>query len=53
MVGGQLLTFGWGLETVFSMAAVPALIAAVAILAKGWVGASSPMVAQTALEVQT
>ena len=53
MVGGQLLTFGWGLETVFTMAAVPALIAAVAILAKGWVGASSPMVAQTALEAQT
>jgi AAHS family 4-hydroxybenzoate transporter-like MFS transporter len=35
MVGGQLLSFGWGLSAVFSMAAVPALMAAIAIFAKG------------------
>jgi len=35
MVGGQLLSFGWGLGAVFSMAAVPALMAAIAIFAKG------------------
>jgi AAHS family 4-hydroxybenzoate transporter-like MFS transporter len=35
MVGGQLLSFGWGLGAVFSMAAVPALVAAIAIFAKG------------------
>jgi AAHS family 4-hydroxybenzoate transporter-like MFS transporter len=35
MVGGQLLSFGWGLGAVFSMAAVPALMAAVAIFATG------------------
>jgi AAHS family 4-hydroxybenzoate transporter-like MFS transporter len=38
MIGGQLLSFGWGLGAVFSMAAVPALIAAIAIFAKGRVG---------------
>jgi AAHS family 4-hydroxybenzoate transporter-like MFS transporter len=31
----QLLSFGWGLGAVFSMAAVPALMAAIAIVAKG------------------
>ena len=35
MVGGQLLSFGWGLGAVYSMAAVPALAAAIAIFAKG------------------
>jgi MFS transporter, AAHS family, 4-hydroxybenzoate transporter len=35
MVGGQLLSFGWDLGAVFSMAAVPALMAAIAIFAKG------------------
>jgi len=33
MVGGQLLSFGWDLGAVFSMAAVPALMAAIAIFA--------------------
>jgi AAHS family 4-hydroxybenzoate transporter-like MFS transporter len=35
MVGGQLLSFGWGLGAVFSMAVVPALVAAIAIFAEG------------------
>lgn len=38
MIGGQLLSFGWGLGAVFSMAAIPALIAAIAIFAKGRAG---------------
>jgi hypothetical protein len=33
MVGGQLLSFGWDLGAAFSMAAVPALMAAIAIFA--------------------
>ena len=33
MVGGVLLSLGWGLDTVFSVAAVPAFIAALAMLA--------------------
>ncbi len=47
MIGGQLLSFGWGLGAVFSMAAVPALIAGVAILAKGRAAAQAavPVVA--------
>ena len=35
MVRGQLPSFGWDLGAVFSMAAVPALMAAIAIFAKG------------------
>jgi AAHS family 4-hydroxybenzoate transporter-like MFS transporter len=35
MVGGQLLALGWSLGTVFGLAAIPALIAGLAILAKG------------------
>jgi AAHS family 4-hydroxybenzoate transporter-like MFS transporter len=35
MIGGYLLSFGLGLGAVFSFAAIPALIAAVAIFAKG------------------
>ena len=38
LVGGQLLLFGWGLGAVYSMAAVPALVAAIAIFAKGRAG---------------
>lgn len=35
MVGGYLLNVGWSLDAVFAVAAVPALVAAMAILAKG------------------
>lgn len=38
MIGGQLLGMGWSLATVFTIAAVPALIAGIAIFAKGRVG---------------
>jgi MFS transporter, AAHS family, 4-hydroxybenzoate transporter len=38
LVGGQLLLFGWGLRAVYSMAAIPALVAAIAIFAKGRAG---------------
>ncbi|WP_269846274.1 MFS transporter [Falsiroseomonas bella] len=36
MVGGFLLSLGWDLSTVFTVAAAPALAAALAMLAKGW-----------------
>jgi MFS transporter, AAHS family, 4-hydroxybenzoate transporter len=35
MAGGYLLNIGWSLGTVFAVAAIPALIAALAIFAKG------------------
>ncbi len=35
VVGGYLLNFGWGLGSVFAAAAVPALVAALTITAKG------------------
>ena len=35
MVGGYLLSLGWSLTTVFAVAAVPALLAGIAIFAKG------------------
>lgn len=35
MVGGYLLGLGWSLATVFAVAALPALLAGIAILAKG------------------
>ena len=35
MIGGYLLHIGWSLGTVFAVAAIPALIAALAIFAKG------------------
>ena len=38
LVGGQLLLIGCGLGAVYSMAAVPALVAAIAIFAKGRAG---------------
>ena len=43
MVGGVLLSLGWDLPTIFTVAAVPAFIAGVAMLVKGWVAA--PVVA--------
>jgi AAHS family 4-hydroxybenzoate transporter-like MFS transporter len=49
MVGGQLLSLGWDLATVFMVAAVPAMTAAVAILLKGRVAAAlTPSLATTA-----
>ena len=39
MVGGALLGLGWPLATVFAVAAVPALVAGIAIFAKGRLGA--------------
>ncbi len=48
MVGGYLLALGWSLSTVFAIAAVPALLAGLAILAKGRLQALpelAPMVA--------
>jgi AAHS family 4-hydroxybenzoate transporter-like MFS transporter len=38
MVGGALLGLGWPLATVFAVAAVPALVAGIAIFAKGRLG---------------
>jgi MFS transporter, AAHS family, 4-hydroxybenzoate transporter len=35
MIGGYLLHIGWSLGTVFAVAAIPALVAAIAIFAKG------------------
>ncbi len=40
MVGGYLLSLGWSLSTVFAVAAVPALLAGLAIFAKGRLPAS-------------
>jgi AAHS family 4-hydroxybenzoate transporter-like MFS transporter len=42
MVGGFLLSLGWDLSTVFTVAAVPALLAAVAMFAKGRLGDRAP-----------
>jgi AAHS family 4-hydroxybenzoate transporter-like MFS transporter len=39
MVGGYLLSLGWSLATVFAVAAIPALLAGIAIFAKGRLGA--------------
>lgn len=41
MVGGYLLTIGWSLGVVFAAAALPALLAALCIFAKGWQGSRS------------
>ncbi|MGK9166651.1 MFS transporter [Inquilinus limosus] len=45
MVGGVLLSLGWDLATVFSVAAVPALIAAAGMLAKGRLRGRTPAAA--------
>ena len=44
MIGGYLLNVGWSLGTVFAVAAIPALVAALAIFAKGRLRAASPAV---------
>lgn len=45
MVGGYLLALGWSLATVFAVAAIPALLAGIAIFAKGRLQPASEMVA--------
>jgi AAHS family 4-hydroxybenzoate transporter-like MFS transporter len=50
MVGGFLLSLGWDLSTVFTVAAVPAFIAGAAMFAKGSLGAPPPVVAAVAAE---
>jgi len=42
MVGGYLLNIGWSLGTVFAVAAVPALVAALTIFTKGRLQTPSP-----------
>ena len=44
-MGGFLLSLGWDLSTVFAVAAAPALLAAVAMFAKGRLGRPVPKVA--------
>ncbi|TCZ57303.1 MFS transporter [Roseicella aquatilis] len=48
MVGGVLLSLGWDLATVFSVAAVPAFAAAAAMLAKGLRAPRMPVAAPAA-----
>jgi AAHS family 4-hydroxybenzoate transporter-like MFS transporter len=43
MVGGYLLSLGWSLATVFAVAALPALLAGIAIFAKGRLGAPAAL----------
>ncbi|MBD0270752.1 MAG: MFS transporter [Acetobacteraceae bacterium] len=50
MVGGFLLSLGWDLSTVFTVAAVPAFLAGAAMFAKGAFGAPVPVVAAVAAE---
>jgi len=50
MVGGFLLSLGWDLSTVFTVAAVPAFLAGAAMFAKGVLGAPVPVVAVVAAE---
>lgn len=42
MIGGVLLSMGWALPTIFTVAAVPAFLAGVAILAKRWTTQPTP-----------
>lgn len=49
MVGGYLLGLGWPLSTVFAVAALPALLAGIAIFAKGRLGAPAILAAPAAV----
>jgi AAHS family 4-hydroxybenzoate transporter-like MFS transporter len=40
MVGGFLLSLGWDLSTVFSVAAIPAFVAGAGMLALAWIQSS-------------
>jgi MFS transporter, AAHS family, 4-hydroxybenzoate transporter len=42
MVGGMLLSFGWEIGTIFTVAAIPALVAGVAMLIKSFVMSAAP-----------
>jgi AAHS family 4-hydroxybenzoate transporter-like MFS transporter len=50
MVGGFLLSLGWDLATVFSVAAIPAFLAGGAMLAKGGVRRAVPAAIPAAAE---
>jgi AAHS family 4-hydroxybenzoate transporter-like MFS transporter len=50
MVGGFLLSLGWDLSTVFTVAAAPALLAAAAMFAKARLGQPARVVAPVAAE---
>jgi AAHS family 4-hydroxybenzoate transporter-like MFS transporter len=42
MIGGVLLSMGWELATVFTIAAIPAFVAAAAMLIKSWLISGEP-----------
>jgi AAHS family 4-hydroxybenzoate transporter-like MFS transporter len=44
MVGGYLMSFGWDLATIFSVAAIPAFVAGAAMLLKGMLGQQGALV---------
>jgi len=44
MVGGYLMSFGWDLATIFSVAAIPAFVAGAAMLLKGMLGQQAALV---------
>lgn len=50
MVGGFLLSLGWDLSTVFTVAAVPAFLAALAMFAKGFTRRPAPVAILAAAE---
>ncbi len=52
MVGGYLLSLGWALATVFAVAAVPALLAGIALVAKGRLQPAPEMAAAAMPEVR-
>jgi MFS transporter, AAHS family, 4-hydroxybenzoate transporter len=43
MIGGVLLSLGWDLAMVFAAAALPAFLAALAMLAKGWLAGAAKL----------
>jgi AAHS family 4-hydroxybenzoate transporter-like MFS transporter len=53
MIGGVLLSLGWDLATVFAAAALPAFLAALAMLSKGWVAGSAARRAAPAAAIAT
>ena len=44
MVGGYLMSFGWDLATIFSVAAIPAFVAGAGMLLKGMLGQQAALV---------
>jgi MFS transporter, AAHS family, 4-hydroxybenzoate transporter len=53
MIGGVLLSLGWDLAMVFAAAALPAFLAALAMLAKAWAARSAKLRAAPAAAVAT